>query len=98
MASIADMIRTKLDAGTLPLDAPARLWAGIGSGKVCTACEQPIRATQMEYEPEYADGRAVIYFHAECHRLWEEKRRQRESLRKPLSPRRALRNTQRRSA
>ena len=95
--STADMIRMKLDVGTLPLDAPAKLWAGIGTGKLCTACEQAIGPTQTEYEPEY-EGRPTILLHAECHRLWEEERHLRESASKPVSPERTVRKSKRRTA
>jgi len=33
------MVRDKIDDGTLPRDAPLKLWAGNGSGKPCTACD-----------------------------------------------------------
>jgi hypothetical protein len=73
-ATIAAMIRKKLDAGTLPLNSPAKLWAGLGSGRLCVACEQPIQSSQAEYELEYDDDRAVPRFQAACHGLWEEER------------------------
>ena len=63
-ATIADMIRKKLGAGTLPLNSPMKLWAGQGSGQMCVACEQPIHNSQTEYELEYDDDRAVPRFHA----------------------------------
>jgi hypothetical protein len=72
--SVAEMIRKKLDAGTLPHDSPAKLWAGIGSGKCCTACEQPILESEPEYEPQYDDGHPVLRFHARCHSVWDEER------------------------
>jgi hypothetical protein len=97
MASVAEMIRKKLDAGTLPLDAPAKLWAGIGAGRLCAACEQAIGPTQSEYELEY-DGRSAILLHAECHRRWEDERQVRELARTELSTRTALRKSKRRPA
>jgi hypothetical protein len=81
VASTADMIlsviRIKLDAGTLPLDAPAKLWAGQGTGQPCTICEQPIQASEPEYETDYDDGRPAMRCHAGCHALWEEERKRR---------------------
>jgi hypothetical protein len=68
------MIRIKLDAGTLAEDAPAKLWAGQGNGKTCSACDQTIGPSQAEYETEYDDGRPPIRFHAACHALWDEER------------------------
>jgi len=75
--SLAEIVRDKVDSGVLPLDAPVKLWAGLGSGQRCSVCEQPILAAQAEYEPQYDDGRAVIRFHAGCHGLWEAERRRR---------------------
>ena len=75
--SIADMIRTKLDAGTLPLHAPIKLWAGIGTGEPCSGCEQPILESEPEYEPQYDDVHPAIRFHAGCHNVWDEARQQR---------------------
>lgn len=72
--TIAEMIRKKLDAGTLPLNSPTKLWAGQGSGRLCGACEQRIRTSQAEYELEYGDDRPVPRFHAACHALWEQER------------------------
>jgi hypothetical protein len=72
--SVADMIRAKLDVGTLPLDAPVKLWAGIGTGQPCAGCDQPILESEPEYEPQYDDGRPLIQFHSGCHAVWDEER------------------------
>lgn len=85
---LSDIVREKIDAGVLPLDSPVKLWAGLGSGKLCTLCEQAIHPGQPEYEPQYADGRRVILLHAGCHGLWEAERRRRGYL--PESPRGAF--------
>ena len=79
--SLADIVRDKIDAGVLPLDEPVKLWAGLGSGRACTACELLILQAQAEYEPQYDDGRAAVLFHAGCHGLWEAERRRRGHLR-----------------
>ena len=73
-ATIADMICKKLDAGTLPVNSPRKLWAGQGTGQLCGACEQQILSSHAEYELEYDDGGPVPRFHAACHALWEEER------------------------
>jgi hypothetical protein len=77
--TLAEMVYDKLDAGTLPLDAPVKLWAGQGSGQPCMICEQPILASEPEYETEYDDddGRRAMRFHAGCHAVWEEERKRR---------------------
>ena len=78
--SAAEMIRIKLDNGMLPKDAPPKLWAGTGSGKACSACEELIAPAQHEYELQYDDARASIRFHLRCHGLWEAERRRRGDL------------------
>jgi hypothetical protein len=77
--SVADMTRRKLDAGTLPLDAPVKLWARFGRGDLCSACEQPIHPSEPEYEPEYQGGRPVVRFHAACHATWNDERERRNA-------------------
>ena len=76
--SLADLVREKVDAGVLPLEAPAKIWICLGSGRLCAACGQSILFT--EYEPLYNDNRAAIRFHAGCLGLWEAERRRRSSL------------------
>ena len=74
--SLADLVRDKLDAGTLPHESPVKMWAGNGRGAPCTACDEPILRAQVEYEPQY-DGRAPIRLHVGCHGLWQDERRRR---------------------
>jgi len=74
--SLADLVRDKLDAGTLPHDSPVKLWASRGRNQLCAVGEQPILRAQVEYEPQY-DGRAPIRLHLGCHGLWEAERRRR---------------------
>jgi hypothetical protein len=73
--SLADLVREKVDAGVLPLEAPAKIWICLGSGRPCAVCGQSILFT--EYEPLYNDNRAAIRFHGGCHRVWEAERRRR---------------------
>ena len=74
--SLADLVREKVDAGVLPLEAPAaKVWICLGSGRLCAVCGQSILFT--EYEPLYNDHRAAIRFHAGCHGLWEAERSRR---------------------
>jgi hypothetical protein len=72
--SLAEIVREKLNAGILPLDDPVRTWAGFGSGKQCSVCEQPIQPSQTEYELRY-DTRAPLRFHVVCHGRWDGERR-----------------------
>jgi hypothetical protein len=73
--SLADLVRKKVNAGVLPLDAPVKIWICLGSGRLCAACGKAILFT--EYEPQYNDNRTAIQFHVGCHALWEAERRRR---------------------
>ena len=56
---------------------PLKLWAGRGSGRPCTYCQQPISVGEVEYEVATQDGlqgsrdeAAVLRFHLGCHDAW----------------------------
>ena len=76
LKSLAEIVREKIDSGILPRDQPVKLLAHEGHGEPCTACEQPIFASQIEREPQY-EGRGPIRLHVGCHGVWEEERRRR---------------------
>ena len=69
-------IRAKVEDGRLPVDLPARMWAGPGSGQPCDGCEQIISRGQVEYEFESGNGR-TIRLHLGCASLLEAERRRR---------------------
>jgi hypothetical protein len=75
LKSLAEVIREKLDAGTLPHDEPVLIWPGIGSGKACSACGHPILRAQTELVPQWNDDRPIVVFHLECHGHWHAERR-----------------------
>ena len=75
-ATIAEMVRDKLDTGVLPLEVPARIWAGQGTGLACEVCEQPILETEIEYEAQYEEHHA-IRLHSRCHTVWRQEVRRR---------------------
>jgi hypothetical protein len=75
MATLAEMIRRKLDDGRLPGGAARKTWAGYGQGQPCSVCEQTVLPAQVEYEFDH-DG-ATYRFHAGCHGLWEAECRRR---------------------
>jgi len=63
------LAKRKIETGTLPREAPESAFAGKGSGLSCSLCEQPIAAS--EYEFEYAsDGGEVPRFHLRCQEIW----------------------------
>lgn len=72
----AKMIRDKLDAGLLPKEVEARMFAGYGDGKLCDGCELAIARSQVEWEFTTPQGQSVR-FHLGCAALWEADRRRR---------------------
>jgi hypothetical protein len=76
LATIPDMICSKLDAGILPREDHVKLWAGFGSGEPCVICGQSIRSAQVEHELELADGR-MLQMHSGCSGLYDAERRRR---------------------
>jgi hypothetical protein len=67
------LVRAKVLAGTLPKDAPRKVWAGYGSGKVCSACDLPTTMKDVEYEVEMEDHQSFL-FHQPCLALWHQER------------------------
>ena len=68
------IVTQKRREGRLPRITTARAWAGNGSGAVCTVCEFPIEAGEIEYEVEWQNAHAVelLRFHELCYRLCNE--------------------------
>jgi hypothetical protein len=60
--------------GRLPRIQTARAWAGNGSGELCSLCESPIDAGQIEYEVDCQQGpnTQLLRFHELCYRLWSD--------------------------
>jgi CheY-like chemotaxis protein len=67
----AEIIRTKVDSGALPLpaDPPAKCWVGKGTGRACEGCDKVIGPDEIEYEVDIADGR-TLRLHADCLAAW----------------------------
>jgi hypothetical protein len=61
-------IRTKIRARRLPLPPKwsVRVWAGTGKGDVCSACDRPITASDLESEI----AELSLRFHKACFDLW----------------------------
>jgi hypothetical protein len=56
---------------------PLKVWAGRGSGRPCTYCQQPISVGEVEYEVAAQDGSpgsheeaSALRFHLGCHDAW----------------------------
>jgi hypothetical protein len=73
---LGSLVRTKLASGLLPTAEPDKLFAGYGTGRACSVCEEPLLAAQTEYE--FTDPSGVTFrFHVGCYGLWEGERRRR---------------------
>ena len=70
---ISTVIREKILAGTLPKDAPVKVFAGYGTGATCDACDLSTTKVDIEYEVDMADGR-TFRFHQPCLALWHHER------------------------
>jgi len=67
-AKPAALIRRKLDQRQLPLGAPAKVWAGYGSGSLCDGCDAVIFLAQVEYG--FTIDEQTLRFHVGCYGLW----------------------------
>ena len=71
-STLRQIIRERIIAGALP-GAPAKtVWAGIGSGRACSGCGEPIRPSDTEIELEMATSRPAIRLHRACFTIWRE--------------------------
>jgi hypothetical protein len=67
-------VREKVAQRLLPLDPPAKIYAGYGQGKVvCAGCDEHIEPGEVEYELHLAHSRRLS-LHIECVRLLEAER------------------------
>jgi len=66
-------VRSRVDQGLMPCGPAERVWAGPGSGALCTLCDRPITAPQIEYELIFgaAPVSVSIRFHRACQSAWE---------------------------
>jgi hypothetical protein len=64
--------RRRLACGRLPSVQQQYLWAGTGDGQLCSLCDRPIDAQQIEYELQFNTAPPSVYrFHRICHQAWE---------------------------
>jgi hypothetical protein len=71
-ATLKGLIRSKIIAGTLPGEPPGTVWAGMGSGRPCAACDKMIHGAETEIEIELPGGRPGVRLHRQCFTLWRE--------------------------
>jgi len=68
-------IRDKLDAGSLPREAPATMFESHGHGSRCDGCDGLIHPAQVECEMAYGDR--VYRLHLGCAGVWDAECRRR---------------------
>jgi hypothetical protein len=71
-STLRQIIREKIIAGILPGAPAVTVWAGMGNGRACSACGEPVRANDTEIELEMSAGRPTIRLHRDCFTLWRE--------------------------
>jgi len=68
-------IGSRVRAGILPSERPARTYAGTGEGVTCDFCGLTITEFDVQYEVDFmtsAEGsRWTLVAHRDCHRIWQ---------------------------
>ena len=59
-----------MSSGHLPLDAPPKMYAGYGTGRACSGCDDAIGPNEVEYEALYNEGRSY-HLHLGCAAFWD---------------------------
>ena len=62
-------IEAKVDTGTLPRATNGPTWAGRGSGRACSGCDERIDRNEMELE-SILNGGTTLRFHLGCFTEW----------------------------
>jgi len=48
------------------------MWGGYGTGQLCSLCDKPIQAHDIEYEAEPTSAAAQTFrFHVVCQSMWQ---------------------------
>ena len=69
---LREQVREWLASGLLP--APGHeLWAGVGSGRLCSICTRTIEEVEVEYEVVGDNGH--LYVHRPCFAVWQDEAR-----------------------
>jgi hypothetical protein len=64
----------RIKSGLLPSEIPKKIWAGGGSGRPCSLCDDAIQRGEMEYElpePDGTAGERTVRLHLRCHAVWQ---------------------------
>ena len=71
---VRQLIRRKLRDRRLPRGRASDIWAALGEGQACDACDEPIVAKQQAVWAIATRDWISIHFHALCYELWEVER------------------------
>lgn len=70
MAGVSKSAAGAEQAAGAPRRAPARTWAGRGSGGTCDLCRLVIDEDQIEYEVELDSHNEILTLHLDCYERW----------------------------
>ena len=62
-------IRQRIADGSLPCKPQPQTWAGPGRGEVCDGCDEPVLASEVEFEVDVPDDQ-TLRFHRVCFEIW----------------------------
>jgi len=62
------LAQERISNGDLRHDPRTKVWAGKGTGALCSLCDEPIGVNEIEYE--ISVGGESVRFHNDCHRVW----------------------------
>lgn len=70
---IRALIDSRVRAGILPSESPAKTFAGTGEGANCDCCGLVITERDVQYEVDFASEgmRRTVVAHRDCHRIWQ---------------------------
>jgi hypothetical protein len=71
---VRQLIRDRIDNGSLPCDRTIELWQTPGFGQTCDGCDLAITTTDWMYLICADDWRAMR-LHEDCFVVWEEEKR-----------------------
>jgi hypothetical protein len=69
----AEVIRSKMRAGTLPVSPEHHLYGSSGEGSVCVCCDRSIKPSELAFEVQCSLGAAakvVLSMHLLCYEAW----------------------------
>lgn len=75
-APLREQVRLQLGDGTLPNEAPRRVYGGRGIGAYCRVCGQAVGSHENEMELQFirdTDSLTIniLHLHARCFAAWE---------------------------